>query len=95
MRILVALFSLTDSKTAGFIRLISSIMLFFISWRVLGLLRETFPLRLPQRNKSREVRSNDRGGHEKSPKSEIKRPGKAVLSIVMVYLTVCAVAPSC
>ena len=44
---------------------------------------------------SGEVKSGDRGGHEQSPKREIKRPGKAALSIVMVSLAACAVAPSC
>ena len=55
---------------------------------------QTFPLKYSQMKKSGGVKSGDRGGHGKSPKREIERPGKAALSIAMVSLAVCGVALS-
>ena len=50
----------------------------------------------PQRRKSGGVKSGDRGGPRNvMAEREINLPRKASLSIAMVSLAVCGVAPSC
>ena len=77
-RILRTVFFMTFSEISGVIPLISLMVLFFNSWRVLGIL-------MPNGG----VKSGNRVGHLPSPKRKIKRPGKAALSIAVVSLAIC------
>ena len=50
---------------------------------------------IPPKKKSHVERSGERGGHDMSPKREMRCPGNMFRTMVIDSFAVCAVAPSC